>query len=560
MSHSASRKCESRVIAIQTGAVGAERGLIDLPKRELLLGMALTGAVATLLLVFGPAPGDAPAHLYRTLLVRQGALFWDNLWFAGNYPFASYSLLYYPPAALVGNLPLVFAAAIASTALFCSIAYREWGDAALWPCRVFGVLAAAPIFTGLYSYSLGFTAMLAALRLFQGRRIWLGAALAAVTLGFSPLAFLFLCLILLAVLVSHRRLSSRALLTAGLLLAIASIEVVVMVLFPGNGVYPFNVIDLFCVVTLCCVGALLAQHARNGRAIAAFFVLWALASIACYLVPTPVGDNVTRLRAFVLPLMLLTAILARFRPRPLVVLALVGALGYNLVPYLMLVPYRLDSRPASVSFWQPALTYLHRHSGTNFRVEVVPTAAHWEAYWIPRSGLPLARGWYRQLEIADYPTLFRGRLTAAVYLAWLNEVGVKYVLLPATKLDPVDSSAEVRVLRAGTSGLEPVFTSTTGTIYAVPHPSSLLTGPGSPRITALGHQNVSGWVGRAGSYTLRIRYSRYWQVRPASACIRPARAGMITLEIREPGAFALQFPDDPGAVLDSLEKPTPDCS
>ena len=148
---------------------------LPLPRRELMLAAMLTGAVATLLHVFGPAPGDAPAHLYRTLLVRQGAFFWDNLWFAGNYPFASYSLLYYPPAALFGNLPLVFAAAVASTALFCSIAYREWGDAALWPCRVFGVLAAAPLFTGLYSYSLGFAAMLAALWAFQRRRIWLGA-------------------------------------------------------------------------------------------------------------------------------------------------------------------------------------------------------------------------------------------------------------------------------------------------------------------------------------------------------------------------------------------------
>ena len=525
----------------------------------MLLGTALTGAVAILLLAFGPAPGDAPAHLYRTLLVKQGALFWDNLWFAGNYPFASYSLLYYPPAALVGNLPLVFAAAVASTALFCAIAFREWGGAALWPCRVFGVLAAAPIFTGLYSYSLGFTAMLAALLAFQRRRIWLGVPLAAATLGFSPLAFLFLCLILLAVLISHRRISSRALLTTGLLLGVASIELVVMALFPGNGIYPFNVIDMLCVVALCLVGARLAQHARNGRAISAFFVLWALASIACYVLPTPIGDNVTRLRAFVLPVMLLTAILARFRPRGLVVLALAGALGYNLVPYLMLVPYRLDSRPATSAFWQPAVDFLHRHSGTDFRVEVVPTAAHWEAYWIPRAGLPLARGFYRQLEIVDYPTLYRGHLTAAVYRAWLAETGVKYVLLPATELDPQVSGGEARVLRSGVAGLKPVFTGRTGTIYAVPHASALITGPGPSRVTALGHQSVAGWARRAGRYTLRIRYSGYWQVKPASACIRPTRAGMITLRLKRPGAFSLTFPDDPGAMLDSLEDSSRRC-
>ena len=548
-----------RTIAIQTDTGGAERALVASPRRELAVAAMLTAAVAVLLHAFGPAPGDAPAHLYRTLLVRQGAFFWDNLWFAGNYPFASYSLLYYPPAALFGNLPLVFAAAVASTVLFCSIAYREWGDAALWPCRVFGVLAAAPLFTGLYTYSLGLAAMLAALWAFQRRRIWLGATLAALTLGFSPLAFLFLCLVLLAVGIAHRRFDTRVLKTAGLLVGIGSIEVAVMGLFPSKGVYPFNVYDMLCVVALCTVGALLARHARSGRTIGVFFVLWGIASLICYFVQTPIGDNITRLRAFVLPVMLLTAVLARFRPRPLVVLALVGALGYNLVPMLMLVPYRLDSRPVSAGFWQPALRYLHRYSGSNFRVEVVPTAAHWEAYWIPRSGLPLARGWYRQLEIADYPTLFHGRLTPTVYRAWLREMGVKYVLLPATKLDPVDGHAEAGLLRSGAAGLEPVFTSRTGTIYAVPHPSPLLTGPGPSLITALGHQNVEGWAGRAGRYTLRVRYSSYWQVQPAGACIRPTERGMITLQLPRPGAWALRFPDNPAAALDSFSEAEAAC-
>ena len=179
------------------------------PRRELAGVTLVTALVALLLVALGPAPGDAPAHLYRTLLVHDGALLWDNLWYAGNYPLASYSLLYYLPAVVVGNLPLVVAAAVASTVLFCSIARREWGDAALWPCRAFGVLAAAPVFTGLYSYSLGFTAMLAALRAIQAGRLWLALPLAALTFGFSPLAFVFLCLILAAIVISRRRISSR---------------------------------------------------------------------------------------------------------------------------------------------------------------------------------------------------------------------------------------------------------------------------------------------------------------------------------------------------------------
>src|SRR5262245_65758658 len=122
---------------------------MQVAKRQQLVCAALTAAVAFQLLVFGPAPGDAAVHLYRTFLVRSGALVWDNFWYEGHYPLASYSLLYYLPAALVGNLPLVLAAAVASTILFASIARHEWGDAALWPSRVFAVCAAAPLFTGL---------------------------------------------------------------------------------------------------------------------------------------------------------------------------------------------------------------------------------------------------------------------------------------------------------------------------------------------------------------------------------------------------------------------------
>ena len=40
---------------------------------------ALACAVAAFLVVLAPESGDAPAHLYRTLLVREGVLVWDNL-------------------------------------------------------------------------------------------------------------------------------------------------------------------------------------------------------------------------------------------------------------------------------------------------------------------------------------------------------------------------------------------------------------------------------------------------------------------------------------------------
>jgi hypothetical protein len=521
-------------------------------RRELVLGALVTAAFAGLLLAVGPAPGDAPVHLYRTLLVRHGAFIWDNFWYAGTYPLASYSLLYYLPAALVGNLPLVFAAAVVSTVLFTSLALREWGRAALWPARVFGVLAAAPLFTGLYSYSLGFTAMLGALKAFQVGRSRIGLALALLTVGFSPLAFVFLCLVLAAGAFTRRHVPRRTLVTVlGLGLA-GTVEVAALVLFPTNaGVYPFHWIDFAGVVAVTGLGALVARRARGAGLLLAFYALWGLGSVVVFVVPSPLGDNWTRLSAFVFPVMLLTAGLASFRPRRLVAVALAVAFAYNVIPYLLLIPYRLDNRPATASFWQPALTYLRAHASPGFRVEVVPTAAHWEAYWVPKAGFALARGWYRQLDVVDNPALYAKHLDAASYRRWLRSSAVEYVLLAATPLDWDGGPQEARILRSAGSGLRVVFRSKDWTIYRLPRPTPLLTGPGHSTVTAVGHSVIRGAVSKPGRYLLRAHYSPYWRL-SGRGCVRHGPAQMTWLDLRRAGPFTLSVPATPEGLVGEL--------
>jgi hypothetical protein len=524
------------------------------PRRELLLGAALTAVFAALVLAVGPAPGDAPVHLYRTFLVHNGALVWDNFWYAGTYPLASYSLLYYLPAALVGNLPLVFAAAIASTVLFASLALREWGRNALWPSRVFGVLAAAPMFTGLYAYSLGFTAMLATLKLLQLRRLRLAAVVAALTVGFSPLAFAFLCLIVGSYAVSRRAISRRHLwFGLGLVLA-AGIEVLALVLFPGagTGVYPFHWIDFGGVLLVTFLGVLVAREARGAGPLVAFYALWGLGSIVVYVVPSPLGDNWTRLSAFVFPVMLLTASLAGFRPRRLVVLALAAAFAYNVVPYALLVPSRLDNATQHASFWRPALGFLRAHQQPGYRVEVVPTAEHWEAYWVPKSGFPLARGWYRQLDVADNPALYEKHLGVAAYRRWLRSDAVRYVLLSTTApLDWDGGPQEARVVRSARSGLQVVYRSSNWTIYELPHATPLLTGPAHPVVTSFGHTVIRGRVFAPGRYLLRAHYNPYWRLHGAG-CVAPGPDRMTILELMRPGQFALGVPGTPGGLVREL--------
>jgi hypothetical protein len=542
--------------AAPVASVGGPRFRLD---RELVTCTGLTAILAAVLLAFGPAPGDAAVHLYRTFLVQRGTLLWDNFWYEGHYPLAGYSLLYYLPAAVLGNLPLVLGAAVLATLLFASLARREWGDDSIWASRAFGVCAAAPLFTGLYSYSVGFTAALAALWALQRRRFALAYVLAALTLGFSPLAFAFLCLVLLSVLCARRRPAGTAVKVAAGIALLAGFELVVLRLFPSDGAYPFHPANLAGVLGVSIVGILLARRAPapGARPLVAFFALWGASSVFFWAVSSPIGGNWTRLGEFSFPLMLLAATLARFRPRGLVVFALAGALTYTLVPNLMLIPYRLDNRPSAARFWQPAIAFLARHARPGYRVEVVPTAAHWEAYWIPRAGFALARGWYRQLDVVDNPALYSDHLDAEAYRSWLRSQAVEYVLLPSTRLDPVGGPREARVVRS--AGLALVHHNPRWMIYRLRRPTPLVTGPGTVRVETFGHTTIAGTVARPGRYLVRNHYIPFWKVGP-NVCVERAPNRATWLYVSRPGRFSLRVASAPAALLLAAHlEPRHDC-
>ena len=153
---------------------------------------------------------------------------------------------------------------------------------------------------------------------------------------------------LLAVALSQRRVSRRTLLVGAGVAATAAFGAAVMFVFPSDGVYSFHPVDFGAVMATSAGGALLARRVPKARLIYIFFLLWGAVSLFCFLVPTPVGDNVTRLSAFVFPIVLAVAAMARFKPRLFVVFALGGALTYNIAPYFILIPYRLEIGRAHV--------------------------------------------------------------------------------------------------------------------------------------------------------------------------------------------------------------------
>lgn len=519
------------------------------------------GSAAVLVAVNAPT-ADAPAHLYRTLLVRDGFGLWDNLWYGGHYPLASYSLLYYLPASIVGNRPLVLAAAVIAAALFASVVHTEWPAVGRWPARIFAVLAAGPLFTGTYSYALGLAALLGSVRALQAGRTWLAAACAALTLGFSPLAFVLLCLVLTATAIANRRFERRSLLMAGALVLLVGVELAALTLFPYDGVYPFHGWALLAALGVGVLGVALGLRGRRAAPIAAFFVLWMAASAFAFFVRTPLGANLVRIQLLIFPLMLLAALLADMRPRLLVALALAAAFAYNTVPYGLMAAQRSESVFRNPAAWEPALAFLRAHEGPNFRVEVVPTIEHWEAYYVPAAGFALARGWYRQLDLAQNPLLYRQRIPPAAYRAWLRRLGVRYVLLPSTGIDSLGAAGEATLLRSGRSGLSRVLVDRLWTAYALPRPTPILSGPGGARLTLFSHSRIAGWTKRPGRYTLRVRYMRYWRVLEGGVCLLPAAQGaQTTLVVSRPGRFELASDEQPSQVLENVvaEQKTASC-
>jgi hypothetical protein len=502
---------------------------------------AIAFVIGLALVLLGPPPGDLPAHLYRTELVRDGVFVWDTFWYAGHYPLVSYSLLYYFPAAVVGNDLVALVSVVAAAALFASLARREWGEAALWPSRVFAVVACAPLFTGTYPYAAGFAAGLGALKALQLGRPWLAAGLAVLTLGLSPLAFLFLCVAAVAAFLGRgKRFDRTAVGVGSVLLALGLLQGALLVVYPEDAEYPFFRLDeLLLVLVLSAVCAALALGAERGRTLAALFVLWAVATVVAFAVPSPIGENVTRLRGIVLPLALLAAAVAAYRPRWLAGLAVAGALAYTLIPYVGAALHRGDTRSAEASFWEPALDFLEERWSPDYRVEVVPTGDHWEAYRFPRAGFPLARGWYRQLDIAQNPLFYEEPLEPEGYRAWLEAMGVRWVLLPHTQLGRVGEEREAELLRSGRAGLEEVGAAGDVTVYEMPDATPILTGPAEAHLTALGHDRVEGEVAGAGRYRLAVRWTPTWRVEAGEICLREASDGMTEIVADAAGTFVL---------------------
>jgi hypothetical protein len=207
-----------------------------------------------------------------------------------------------------------------------------------------------------------------------------------------------------------------------------------------------------------------------------------------------------------------------------------------------------EDAAAHAAYWRPAIAYLHEHLTPSYRVEAVDTVGHWPALYLARAEIPLARGWFRQDDFPQNEVLY-DKLGPEAYVSWLRRLGVRYVVLTDA---PVDYSArgEAALLRSGRTPLRPVFKSLHLTVYAVPHATSILTGPPGARVVSLTESRIVVAARQAGTYRLAVRFSRYW--RPSAGCLSRTADGMIGLTIPRPTSVSLKFAPNAKSALAAL--------
>jgi len=190
------------------------------------------------------------------------------------------------------------------------------------------------------------------------------------------------------------------------------------------------------------------------------------------------------------------------------------------------------------SYYRPLVAELQNYEEPLGRVEVVPTRYHWEAAYVAPA-IPLARGWERQLDIADNPLFYDTEdLNADTYRGWLIDNGVRYVALSDAPLD-FAGVAEARLVDSGVPGLVLTWTSAHWRLYAVAGSTGIVAGPG--HLTELDAGRVGLDATAAGSVLLRVRYSPYWTVTSGTACVYPTADNWTMLDVPGPEAITLQL-------------------
>jgi hypothetical protein len=538
---------------VVSGAVGtADRRLLA---REAMLSTAVAASLAAFLLWATPPGVDWAAHAYqRTFLLQHGFQIWNNFWYAGRYSFITYSLIYYPLAALLGIKVLALASIASAAMVFSIVMFEQWGPASRVSSRSFAVLWVGIIGAAAFPFALAVSfALLAIWALQEGRRGRF-ALCAILTLAASPLAFMLLMILMAGVVLSRRSIrnvGAQVAILAGCCLG----ELLIYRLFGDGGRFPFETLQLLAGITFAVLGLVMTRGVATAKPLRGLFWIYLVAVLAAYVVPSSVGSNIERIRYLALPLALIVVALRQWRPLWMVVPVIVLAAIWNMTPIVASFARANTDPEASLAYWQPGIDYLHAHLSPSYRVEVVDTAEHWPAAYLPDAGIPIVRGWYRQSDFPQNEVLYDPKLAVAPYEAWLKRMGVRYVLLSDAPAD-YSSRGEAALIRSGRTHLVPVYSTAHLAVYELPNAKPLIVGPAAATVLWMYPSRIVAVVDAPGTYRVKVRWSPYW--RASSGCVSKTDDGMTRLSVRHPGLVELDFRLSVGGSLQTLAGLSPE--
>jgi hypothetical protein len=512
---------------------------------EWLPAVALSSALAALMLVWDPQVGDLAAQVFHTeLFEHTGLAIWNGSWYAGHYTL-NYSLLFPPAGALVGPQVVGLLAVVASSYLFDRLVQDHWGTEARWATLWFAAGVVTLLADGQLTFAFGVAFGLATLRSLQtGRGVLAVLAAAACPLA-SPVAGAFLAGTLAAGVWERGGRLNRATLVAAA--AALVLTVAPNLAFPEPGRFPF-VWSSFIAIPLWCAGALfLTWRAEGEGRLRRVVIGYGLASTLIFLTPNALGGNAVRLGAlFGGPV--LAAILLSHRPLPVgaggamepgqglapplrwvprwfytavLVVTLTGSLYWQFTASVTQIARSVGDPSTEASYFQPAAHWLMTHGARGTRIEVPPTADHWEsAYLAPR--FDLARGWLRQLDTARDGIFYKeGALTDTSYERWLRGNAISYVALPEGAPLDYSSVAERKLILSDPPYLHERFHSTHWRIYEVVNSKPMVAPMGNGRAStiAVGRQGFALDVTRPGRFLVRVNFTPYWSIGRGSGCL-----------------------------------------
>jgi hypothetical protein len=504
---------------------------------EWLPAVALSSALALLMLVWSPPVGDLAAQVFRTELFEQAGLaIWNGSWYGGHYTL-TYSVLFPPLAALLGPQVVGMLAVVSSSYLFDRLVRDRWGVEARWATLWFAAGVVTLLADGQLTFALGVAFGLGSLRCLQTGRGALAIAAAASCALASPVAAAFLAGVVLAGAIEPGKRASRvALAVAGLAL---TITVVPNIAFPEPGQFPFE-FSSYVAIPLFCGGALIViRGLPEERQLRRILIGYMLAATVIWLAPNAMGGNAVRLGALFGGPVLAAVVLARRPPVAtwFVVLAMVGGLYWQLTASVNQIARSVGDPSTAAEYFEPAAAWLGAHGGEGMRIEVPPTANHWESAYLAPS-FELARGWLRQLDTTRDDVFYAdGKLSHATYSSWLRRNAISYVALPDAPLD-YSSQAERRLILAAPSYLSLRFRTPHWRIYAVRDPQPLVApiGAAAAQTLRVGRQGFTLNVTRPGEFLVRVNFTPYWSIARGSGCIL-RRGDWTVARAAHPGVF-----------------------